>query len=207
MHELQVKAPEDGAIVTESNYIDFVGRYIMEAAGRALENGAVLPDGAGFTVQGGRITAFDTEQYLRWMASSVRLKSPPAFDAMNVAGGRTSPENDLFGDADGVAAHFTDFGLQQTTGGKDAHIPAGMIGRVRMMNPMSYLTDPHADKAPHWYIRHGSRDGDTAFTVPVNLFAKLAEFRYDTDFRIEWDQPHGGDYDPDGLFAWIKGLE
>ena len=203
LHELQIR-DSDGAIVTESNYIDFVGSFVLSAAQQAAAKGATLPADAGFTVQDGRVTAFDFVQYLDWMAAAVRLKTPPAFDAMQVAGGRTTPENDLFGDTDGTPRHFTDFGLQQTSGDRDAHVSADMTARVRMMNPMGYIEDAAADTAPHWYIRHGSRDGDTAFTVPVNLYAKLQANRYDVDFCIAWDRPHGGDYDLDELFAWIR---
>ncbi|MBR3286232.1 MAG: alpha/beta hydrolase fold domain-containing protein [Bacteroidales bacterium] len=203
LHELQIR-DGDGAIVTESNYIDFIGDFILASAKQAVTAGATLPADAGFTVQDGRVTAFDVMRYLEWMAAAVRLKTPPAFDAMQVAGGRTTPENDLFGDSDGTPRHFTDFGLQQTSGDRDAHVPADMIARVRMMNPMGYIEDTAADTAPHWYIRHGSRDGDTAFTVPANLYAKLQANRYDVNFRIAWDRPHSGDYDLDELFAWLR---
>lgn len=40
--------------------------------------------------------------------------------------------------------------------------------------------DQQSDKAQHWYIRHGARDRDTAFQVPVNLATKLMNQGYDS---------------------------
>ena len=57
-----------------------------------------------------------------------------------------------------------------------------------------------ADNAPHWYIRHGARDRDTSFPVPVNLATKLQNEGLDTDFLLAWNRPHSGDYSLDELF-------
>jgi hypothetical protein len=75
-----------------------------------------------------------------------------------------------------------------------------------MMNPMFHL-DQQSDKAQHWYIRHGARDRDTAFQVPVNLATKLMNQGYDVDFALPWNRGHEGDYNLNDLFNWIKSLE
>ena len=56
---------------------------------------------------------------------------------------------------------------------------------------------------PHWYIRHGARDRDTAFPVPVNFATKLQNAGKDVNFLLAWNRPHSGDYALDELFQWI----
>ena len=60
--------------------------------------------------------------------------------------------------------------------------------------------------ASHWYIRHGARDRDTAFPVPVNLALKLQNAGKDVNFLLAWNRPHSGDYALDELFEWIDGI-
>ncbi len=57
--------------------------------------------------------------------------------------------------------------------------------------------------APHWRIRHGAFDRDTAIAIPVILATLLQNNGYDVDFFLPWGLPHSGDYDLDELFAWI----
>ena len=74
---------------------------------------------------------------------------------------------------------------------------------VRLMNPMSFIGDGKTTIAPHWYIRHGARDRDTAFPVPLNFATKLQNAGKDVNFLLAWNRPHSGDYALDELFAWI----
>lgn len=48
--------------------------------------------------------------------------------------------------------------------------------------------------APHWYIRHGAIDRDTAFPIPINLATKLENKGKDVNFKLPWNRPHSGDY-------------
>lgn len=48
--------------------------------------------------------------------------------------------------------------------------------------------------APHWYIRHGAIDRDTAFPIPINLATKLENKDKDVNFKLPWNRPHSGDY-------------
>ena len=57
--------------------------------------------------------------------------------------------------------------------------------------------------APHWFIRHGAKDRDTSFLVPVNLATKLKNSGFDVNFFLPWNRPHSGDYNLDDLFGWI----
>ena len=79
-------------------------------------------------------------------------------------------------------------------------LPDGHYGKV-----MLYVFQ--ADKAPHWYIRHGAKDRDTSFLVPVNLATKLSNAGYDVNFFLPWNRPHSGDYNLNDLFEWLDSLQ
>ena len=81
-----------------------------------------------------------------------------------------------------------------------------MRHRVRLMNPMNYVDDERALKARHYRIRHGAVDRDTSLAISEMLALKLAGAGVDTDIEHPWGIPHAGDYDLDGLFAWIDGI-
>lgn len=148
----------------------------------------------------------DLDTYLNYVVTTIRLKTPAAFDSEGVAGGRPSGENEEFGDSQGGTSNFTDYSLRKATGNAEAHISIVLQQRVYMLNPMNFIADPEAAKAPHWYIRHGARDRDTSFPVPVSLALKLQNNGMDVDFKLPWNRPHAGDYAIEELFAWIKHL-
>lgn len=72
-----------------------------------------------------------------------------------------------------------------------------------MMNPMNYIGTDKSTVASNWYIRHGAKDRDTSFLVPVNLATKLMNSGKNVDFALPWNRPHSGDYNLDDLFNWI----
>jgi len=80
------------------------------------------------------------------------------------------------------------------------------IKNVRLLNPMSFIGDRKTTVAPHWYIRHGARDRDTAFPVPVNFATKLQNAGKNVNFLLAWNRPHSGDYALDELFEWIADI-
>ena len=69
--------------------------------------------------------------------------------------------------------------------------------RVAIYNPLSYLLDSYKLKgestvAPHWRIRTGIAQGDTAVTCEMNLALALqaCEGVQDVDFGTVWGQGH-----------------
>ena len=114
-----------------------------------------------------------------------------------------TPENRVFGDPEGDPSNFTDFSLRKHTDNKKAVLSAELEKRVRLMNPMDFIRDAANGIAAHWYIRHGAKDRDTSFLVPLNLATRLRNAGYDVDFALPWDRPHSGDYNLDDLFRWI----
>lgn len=114
-----------------------------------------------------------------------------------------SPENKVFGNDKGEAANFTDFSLRHRLHNPNAKLDKDMVERVAIMNPMNYIGSDKSDVAPNWYIRHGAKDRDTSFLVPINLATKLQNSGKNVDFALPWNRPHSGDYNLDDLFRWI----
>lgn len=150
------------------------------------------------------VTGLDLDKYLSYVASATPLKTPPAFDQMGVLIPTPSPENKVFGNSSGEAANFTDFSLRHRLDNPSASLDAEMTERVAIMNPMNFIGTDKATVASNWYIRHGAKDRDTSFLVPVNLATKLMNNGKNVNFALPWNRPHSGDYNLDDLFSWIS---
>jgi len=90
----------------------------------------------------------------------------------------------------GVNGYTSDFAETDSVGEDIAY-------RVDMYNPMYFLTDHYdgygsATLAPHWRIRTGIMQGDTASTTEVNLALALnaSDDVKDVDFATVWGQGH-----------------
>lgn len=153
------------------------------------------------------VSDIDLDKYLNYVASCTALKTPPAFDSWGVLDGAASAENKVFGNSKGEAAIFTEYSLRAHTGNKKATLDKAMRERVYIMNPMNFIGgDSDSQIAQHWYIRHGAKDRDTSFLVPINLATKLQNAGYDVNFALPWNRPHSGDYNLDDLFTWIQSV-
>lgn len=150
------------------------------------------------------VTGLDLDKYLGYVASVTPLKTPPAFDQMGVLIPTPSPENKVFGDEQGNAANFTEFSLEHRLDNPSAKLSKEMIKRVYQMNPMNFIGSEKSTVAPNWFIRHGAKDRDTSFLVPINLATKLENAGKNVNFFLPWNRPHSGDYNLDDLFNWIK---
>lgn len=143
-------------------------------------------------LENGRVVGVDWENYIR---AITRMKPVPAFDHLDLS----SPENEEFGDEVCDGRHFTVFSKEHST--VDGKLASESI--IRLMNPVYYVRDEDADTAPHWRIRHGAYDRDTAIAIPIILQTLLKNAGYDVDFFLPWGVPHRGDYDLEELFVWI----
>ncbi len=192
-------------------------KFTSEAGGMfaAPINGGMRPQMQGGQppmgmrpMRGGRkqvgeyITDLDIQKYLNYVVSTQALKGVPAFDSQIDGINNASGENEEFGDATGNSVNFTDYTAQKN----NTTITDAIRQNVRLMNPMSFIGDGKTSVAPHWYIRHGARDRDTAFPVPVNFATKLQNAGKDVNFLLSWNRPHSGDYALDELFQWIAGI-
>lgn len=149
------------------------------------------------------VTALDLDKYLSFVASVTPLKTPPAFDQMGVLIPTPSPENKVFGNEAGEAANFTEFSLRHRLNDASARLDKDMVKRVYLMNPMNFIDNGKSTVAQYWFIRHGAKDRDTSFLVPINLAVKLENAGKNVDFFLPWNRPHSGDYNLDDLFNWI----
>lgn len=152
------------------------------------------------------VSGIDLDKYLSYVAGVTPLKTPPAFDQYGVLIDTPTPENNVFGDEKGTPANFTDFSLRHRLKDDKATLSDEMVKRVYIMNPMNFITQNATSVAPHWFIRHGAKDRDTSFLVPVNLATKLMNSGYDVNFFLPWNRPHSGDYNLDDLFGWIDSI-
>ncbi|MFJ4623776.1 subtype B tannase [Streptomyces sp. NPDC088812] len=168
----------------------------------------------------GKVRSVDMTKYLAFVATQATLKTTPAFDAVGVNGNTTSgTETDLFGppsqkymnyteyswnhnDVAGDGSGLDDTGLtwDQYTAKKSTTVD----DQIHLIDPMDFV-GTGADTAPNWYVRHGTRDRDTAFTVSVNLDRALAADPQvkDLNYQLAWNQPHAGNYDVPEAMAWI----
>ena len=101
-------------------------------------------------------------------------------------------------------SNFTDFSLRKRTGNHNAVLSEKLEERVALMNPMNFIRESDKGIAAHWYIRHGAKDRDTSFLVPLNLATRLRNAGYDVDFALPWNRPHSGDHNLDDLSRWIE---
>lgn len=174
------------------SFKDYVKSFIIASAQNALDNGKDLSALAWITIQDGKVTDIAFDQYIAYAG---RMKTPPAFDGLDLSGG----ENSLFGTTTVDAQHFTPFSLEYSAVNGSLADPA----IVKLMNPMNYIGAEGATTSKYWRIRHGTIDRDTSLAIPVILATTLENKGFDVDFALPWDRPHSGDYDLDELFAWI----
>lgn len=143
-------------------------------------------------------------------------KSVPAFDALD----RSLAENAVFGVADANELHFdqlvarllknnqakyeslTDWNSQYVTDFESDLAKTDSLGKTiaerhDLYNPMFYLTSAYSGyqtskPAPHWRIRSGLSQGDTALTVETNLALALENQANgavkSVDFATVWGQ-------------------
>jgi hypothetical protein len=180
----------------EGNFKELVKTHIVASAQTALDKGKDLSKHAFLKIENGKVKSVDFDGYLVYLE---RMKTPPAFDALD----NSSPENQLFGSATMDKRHFTDFAVKQTA--SDAATMADKM-QIKKMNPMNYIGDKGAKTAKNWRVRHGAKDKDTGFAIPVILATTLQNKGFKVDFALPWDVPHSGDYDLDELFAWADAV-
>ena len=185
------------------SFRDFLETWILSSANQELQTHHCAQHLKGLMVPGSEV---ENQSYLTFRDGAAvsldwgsftkaitRMKSTPAFDALNLK----SPENEEFGTESVFAQHFTPFSYRHS------EVNGTLADRdvVKRINPIPYIGN--ADTAPHWRIRHGVYDRDTSLAIPLILATLLKNKGYDVDFALPWGLPHSGDYDLEELFAWI----
>lgn len=179
----------------EGSFKTWVKSHLIQSAQTALNQGINLSDYPWLTIQDNKVMDADFDAYITYLG---RMKLPPAFDALDLS----NAENQLFGTEKNEKQHFTDFSVKHHQG--DLPNKKANEQDIQRMNPMYYIGKQYTHTAPHWRIRHGSLDRETALAIPIILATQLNNKGYNADFALVWGQGHGGDYDLDQLFEWVK---
>ncbi|MCF6095742.1 hypothetical protein L1766_01775 [Thermovorax subterraneus] len=199
VNSLNLKKPDGTLLILDEKgngtFKDFVKSFLIQSAQKALSTGKDLSTLDFITIENGTVKDIDFEAYNRYIT---RMKPVPAFDALDAS----SWENSLFGDKTIDNKHFTKFSKMHSLTGA----PLADEKIVKMMNPMNYIGSKEATIAKYWRIRHGAKDRDTSFAIPVILATKLQNEGYKVDFAMPWGVPHSGDYDLDELFNWMDNV-
>ncbi len=199
---LNLQGRNNFGAITADNYLQYlVQTYLIPSANKYL---LALTDDARTTYLtahtwiswSGSSASFSASDYLAYVG---RKKGLPAFDAFDLS----APENSLFGNSTINARHFTNFSLRQVSGDTNAVLDSDLQTLVNLMNPMYFIAQGCSGCAPHWWIRHGSKDTDTALTVITNLATSLENQGKDVNTRLYWDAGHGANEDPEDFIAWI----
>lgn len=127
----------------------------------------------------------------RAYTARVAFKGSPAFDKLKKAY-MPKYENALFGDLKTGICNFTAYGAAHSDLGLGT-LPEDVAQRAINQNPLSYIGDPACDCARHWYIGHGTLDGDIPITLSMDIAEKLkANGISDVNFNIAFNGGHGG---------------
>ena len=209
-NSLGLKMP-NGTPLTTDAYRDYLKSFLIQSAQQARDAGMDIPASTGVKLNTGFrgspgefVVDIDLDTYLNYVVTKTPLKVPPAFDKMGVLNPDATPENQVFGDATGKPANYTDFSLRKATGNASATVDKAIGERVYLLNPMNFIGDAKATTTKHWYIRHGASDRDTGFPVPINLYTKLSNSGYEVNFALPWNRGHSGDYNLNEVFSWIN---
>ena len=194
VNSLHLTAPDGTALTLDKNgegtFKDYIKKLYMKSAQTALDSGTDLSGMDWLIIQSGTVTDMDLGKYAVY---ATRLKAAPALDL-------SAGENSEFGSETINARHFTSWGKKYNTAGKAYQADSKLI---HLLNPLYFIGKKDVTTAPHWRIRHGSKDRDTSLVVPAILALRLQQTGHDVDFAVPWNRGHAGDYDLDELFAWI----
>lgn len=196
VNSLRLKDKNGKVLVLDRNgndsFKEHMENLVLKSAQKAMDAGIDISDKRWLERKDGKAVRMDWRAYVKEIT---RMKTAPAFDSLSL----DSPENDLFGNRNLNLRHFTEYSKQNSL--ENGELAEDIV--VKMMNPMHYIDDKEAVKAPHWRIRHGAWDRDTSSAISAMLALKLENAGLDVDYHLPWNMPHAGDYDLEELFAWI----
>ena len=198
LNSLNLKSPEGKPLTLDAqgngSFKNHIAGLLAKSAQTQLDAGKDLSDRTWLTVRKGKVVSVDFDAYAK---AAGRQKTPPAFDGVDLSAG----ENQLFGTNTVDKRHFTAFSMQHNTA---ANAEIADEETIKIMNPLNYIGKPGINLPQNWRIRVGTNDRDTSLAVSAVLAAKLQNNGQTVDYALPWDVGHGGDYDLDELFAWMK---
>jgi hypothetical protein len=157
---------------------------ILSLAGFVQSQKAASKDAGAFD----GITRGDTENLVLGLGTNPLHFATVSRDLIAANQSRYATHSD-WKSAYAASQYTSDFAETDSVGGNSAY-------RSKMYNPMYYLTPYYqgyrtATVAPHWRIRTGIMQGDTANTTEVNLTLALQNYGIgNVDFATVWGQGH-----------------
>jgi len=197
------------------------GSGTFTANGVALTNDWLSVTGSGYSAS---VTDLDYTKFVAFTAASRTLKNVVAFDSTGVSTATTpmgQGESDMFGTSSQAYCNFIEWtwsnndiasdGIgQDDTSETWTQFLATADGlniakQLKLISAVDYLTTTGSTAAPHWYIRHGMVDRDTAYAMQVLLYyaAKNNVNVKDVSFKLPYMIGHAGNYDVQEASAWI----
>ena len=159
-----------------------------------------------------------------WYKSALKMKTVPSFN--DIPGRHAGEpfyeslysENSVFGTYEVQNRNFSNYLSQALTDAqakgywkdldpKDYVVSDEVKALANMYNPMYWIANEDEDIstfAEHFYVRVGNKDHDTSQTIAVNYATALMNADHDVNFKMQWEQPHAGDYEMDEMFTWIS---
>ena len=220
-----IRSAEAYLAASASNSIPALGESFTISSGGSAFGGAAASqsytnDWISVDTTTRKVVSLDMTRYLAFVATQNTLKSAPAFDQTGLSWETSTGESNLFGTSAQAYSNFTEFswtnndlagdgigysdtGLNWVQYLRQAGNPVAR--QTALTNPLNYLGG-RADTAPYWYVRAGTRDRDTAFTVSYNLSrAVAADPRVvSINYQLAWGQPHAGNYDVPEAMQWLS---
>ncbi len=217
--------PRDESVATATTY-----QTVQEYIDALNQDGEwVIYDATTNTVQVTSLAGFVVSQ-------KTPSKSVGAFDSLD----RSTAENDLFGNDANDSLHFDPLLAEMLASNQALYasypdwdatyvdvyatdlqaldkLGNSIAYRMNAYNPMYYLLPFYdgyqsATVAPHWRIRTGIKQGDTAITVEMNLALALKAYAgvADVDFATVWGQGHTlaerTGNSTDNFITWVVGI-
>jgi len=226
---------EKGKGLTAHNFLDAIKAAAERGVEKACKeigpaqmaadiSSSTYPDSTWYSIDTKcKKATVDMDRYLYFVAKNTQLKLIPASDNVgsplpfippfseSTVAGSTSQSYSNFTEwawnhnalpGDGVG--YDDTGL---TWQDFIHTDAGKAVKkqMKMSNPMPYLVSGKGDASPYWYFRHGMKDRDTSFDVPVALYYAVLNSSDvgNVNFNLAWLKPHSGDYDVPEAYEWV----
>ncbi len=134
--------------------------------------------------------------YINWdlfraYCSRNAYKGSPSFDLLKPED-MLGSENALFGTVKTGVAHFTAYGAAHSGAAAGALDPA-VAQRVKNQDALDFIGTGDSRCADHWYIRHGTADGDIPITLSLDLAELLKAKGHDVTVLVAFDCGHRGD--------------
>jgi len=167
---------------------------------------------------------YDYEKHVYWVGTQSVFKAPSAFSNVGMSAWKGNMnEDNLFGTTADDYSPFNEYSWNNDdTANKVGKDDTGLTWdeymatdagkalalQAKMTNGIAYLLDGQGESksAPNWYVRYGMADRDSSFAVEAVLNAAMDADKSikNKSFEFAWLKGHGGNYDVDEAYAWLK---